>query len=86
MPLIDCRNAAMSAEYDMIHEMGIAHNGTKISIIPRSHNPQPAMGSPPATSSHVALPAVPLLTLATLRFASGTASYSAVTLWVRYFL
>ena len=77
MLLIDGWNTAMSAEYDMINEMGITHNGTKVSIIPRLHNPWPSTGSPPATGSHDALPAVPPLPLATLRFAVGT----AVTQW-----
>ena len=71
------------AEHDVINEMGIAHNGTKVSIVPRSHNPRPAMGSPPATRSRVALPAVPPLTLAALGFTGGTAGYSVATLWVR---
>ena len=66
--------------------MGITHNGTKVSIIPRSHNTWTAMGSSPATRSHVALPAVLPLPLATLRFAGSTAGYSVITLWVRRFL
>lgn len=39
-------------------------------------------GSPPATRSHDALPAVPPLSLASLVFAGGTADYSEVTLRV----
>ena len=67
MLLIDCRYAAMGTEYDMINEMGITHNGTKLCIILRLHNPRPELGSPPATRSHVTLPAVPPLPLATLK-------------------
>ena len=85
MLLIDCLNAAMGAEYDMINEMGIAHNGTKVSIMLRLHNCRQSMGSPPATISHIAIPAVPPLPLATLRLKGGTAGYSADTLRVRQF-
>ena len=42
------------------------------------------MGSPPATVSHDALPAVPPLPLATLGLVGGTAGYSEVTLWVSH--
>jgi hypothetical protein len=34
MLFIDCKNTAMSSEYDVIYKMGIAHNSTKVSIIP----------------------------------------------------
>ena len=44
MLLIEGWYAAMGAEYDMIYEMGIAHSGTKVSIIPRLHNPWPGKG------------------------------------------
>ena len=40
------------------------------------------MGSPPATKSHISLPAVPPLPLAALRSEGGTAGYSADTLRV----
>ena len=53
----------MSSEYDVIYKMSIAHNGTKVSIIDRLYNYRKAMGSPPATVSHDALPAVPPLPL-----------------------
>ena len=66
MLLIDCWNAAMSAENDMIHEMGIAHNSAKVGIIARLYNLCPKMESPPATRPHDALPAVPPLPLAPL--------------------
>ena len=75
MLLIDCRNAATSAKNDMIYEMGIAHVAAKVSIITRLHNYCQAMGSPSATRSHDALPAVPPLSLASLGFAGGTAGY-----------
>ena len=86
MLLIDCRNAAMSSEYDVIYKMSIAHNGTKVSIIARLYNYRKAMGSPPATGSHDVLPAVPPLPLATLGFVGGTAGYSTVTLWVSHLI
>ena len=82
MLLIDCRNATMGAEYDMINEMGIAHNVAKVSILSQLHKSRQAMGSPPATISHIAIPAVPPLPLATLRLEGGTAGYSADTLRV----
>ena len=34
MLFIDCKNTAMSSEYDVIYKMSIAHNSTKVSIIP----------------------------------------------------
>ena len=86
MLLIYCRTAAMGAEYDMINEMGIAHNGAKISKIPRLCKCRQAMGSPPATMLLDALPAVPPLPLASLGIAGGTAGYSKVTLRVRHLL
>ena len=67
MLLIDSWYAAMCAENNMIYEMGIAHNGTKVSIIARLYNCRKPMESPSATRLHDALPAVPPLTFAMLR-------------------
>ena len=86
MQLIEGWNTAMSAEYDMIHKMGIAHNVTKVSKIVKIRNSRQAMGSPPATMLHYALPAVLPHSLAALRIAGSTAGYSVVTLRVRRLL
>ena len=81
MQLIEGWNTAMSAEYDMIHKMGIAHNVTKVSKIVKIRNSRQAMGSPPATMLHYALPAVLPHSLAALRIAGSTAGYSVVKVY-----
>ena len=76
MLLINSREAAMSAEDNMINKMGITHDGAKVHRILQLHNTRQAVGSPPATFIRIAVPVVPAATLATLVSHAGTTGYS----------
>ena len=75
MLLIYGREAAMSAEDDMIDKMGITHDGTKVHRMPQLHKTCRAVGSPPATFTCMAIPVV-MPTPSLRSFAGITTGYS----------
>ena len=56
MHLVDGGNAAISAENDMVNEIGITHDEAKVALISGSITRTPQLGSPPATISVIFYP------------------------------
>ena len=56
MLLIDGGNAAISAENDVVNEIGITHDEAKVALISGSITRTPQLGSPPATISVIFYP------------------------------
>jgi len=52
----DGGNAAISAENDMVNEIGITHNEATVAIISGLNTWSPQLGSPPATISVIFYP------------------------------
>ncbi len=75
MLLVNGWEATVSAKDDMINKMGITHDGAKVHRMLQLHKTCRAVGSPPATSSYIAIPVV-MLTLSLRSIASITTGYS----------
>jgi hypothetical protein len=56
MLLIDGGNAAISAENDVVNEIGLTHDEAKVALISGSITRTPQLGSPPATISVIFYP------------------------------